>query len=153
MEQTTTYRGFTISVKQDQQAQNPFEHWDCLEPLLVKGNNHQNDWGSQDIVDFIQSHKVSEENYKKILEALYVDVSDLDKNLSAITETQELLEEIELFDFEQMESLCKIFTIPFYRGTETGYSQSDWVDTFTACLLYTSPSPRDLSTSRMPSSA
>ena len=26
-------------------------------------------------------------------------------------------------------------------------------DSFTACLLYTSPSPRDLSTSRMPSSA
>ena len=30
-----------------------------------------------------------------------------------------------------------------------------WVDdpTFSICLLYTSPSPRDLSTSRMPSSA
>ena len=27
------------------------------------------------------------------------------------------------------------------------------VDTQTSCLLYTSPSPRDLSTSRMPSSA
>ena len=27
------------------------------------------------------------------------------------------------------------------------------VDTFKRCLLYTSPSPRDLSTSRMPSSA
>ena len=26
-------------------------------------------------------------------------------------------------------------------------------DTYTTCLLYTSPSPRDLSTSRMPSSA
>ena len=26
-------------------------------------------------------------------------------------------------------------------------------ETFTGCLLYTSPSPRDLSTSRMPSSA
>ena len=27
------------------------------------------------------------------------------------------------------------------------------MDSFTTCLLYTSPSPRDLSTSRMPSSA
>ena len=34
------------------------------------------------------------------------------------------------------------------------YSQTgDKTDTTTACLLYTSPSPRDLSTSRMPSSA
>ena len=31
----------------------------------------------------------------------------------------------------------------FYTGTKSRYS----------CLLYTSPSPRDLSTSRMPSSA
>ena len=28
-----------------------------------------------------------------------------------------------------------------------------FADLFTSCLLYTSPSPRDLSTSRMPSSA
>ena len=37
---------------------------------------------------------------------------------------------------------------------EFGYEEKDepTTDTF-ACLLYTSPSPRDLSTSRMPSSA
>ena len=29
----------------------------------------------------------------------------------------------------------------------------DYVDVINICLLYTSPSPRDLSTSRMPSSA
>ena len=34
----------------------------------------------------------------------------------------------------------------FHRGL-------DRVDRFEVCLLYTSPSPRDLSTSRMPSSA
>ena len=35
-------------------------------------------------------------------------------------------------------------------------NQPEWYDKFkehTTCLLYTSPSPRDLSTSRMPSSA
>ena len=32
-------------------------------------------------------------------------------------------------------------------------SVSDMYGMFTGCLLYTSPSPRDLSTSRMPSSA
>ena len=38
----------------------------------------------------------------------------------------------------------------------SGYSSSEEVQNiseFNACLLYTSPSPRDLSTSRMPSSA
>ena len=29
----------------------------------------------------------------------------------------------------------------------------NYIDTYHSCLLYTSPSPRDLSTSRMPSSA
>ena len=32
-------------------------------------------------------------------------------------------------------------------------SDADLIATYNACLLYTSPSPRDLSTSRMPSSA
>ena len=31
--------------------------------------------------------------------------------------------------------------------------QSNITDSYASCLLYTSPSPRDLSTSRMPSSA
>ena len=35
-----------------------------------------------------------------------------------------------------------------------GFQMLDvFAETFYACLLYTSPSPRDLSTSRMPSSA
>ena len=37
--------------------------------------------------------------------------------------------------------------IPIDRGGENS------IDNYQACLLYTSPSPRDLSTSRMPSSA
>ena len=36
---------------------------------------------------------------------------------------------------------------------DRGSARSDIDSTNTACLLYTSPSPRDLSTSRMPSSA
>ena len=47
----------------------------------------------------------------------------------------------------------------FYYGTAIGYIdennvfQSVLAGSLTGCLLYTSPSPRDLSTSRMPSSA
>ena len=43
----------------------------------------------------------------------------------------------------------------FYGGhavTLLGQAHPRWVEALT-CLLYTSPSPRDLSTSRMPSSA
>ena len=39
------------------------------------------------------------------------------------------------------------------RSLDLGLSVMDWESHLKACLLYTSPSPRDLSTSRMPSSA
>ena len=37
--------------------------------------------------------------------------------------------------------------------TDRGYTLTDEIEALRDCLLYTSPSPRDLSTSRMPSSA
>ena len=41
------------------------------------------------------------------------------------------------------------------EGTGKKYAlrNGEYVDAYYICLLYTSPSPRDLSTSRMPSSA
>ena len=45
-------------------------------------------------------------------------------------------------------------TAPFEARLLLSDGQSDWVSLASyTCLLYTSPSPRDLSTSRMPSSA
>ena len=47
-----------------------------------------------------------------------------------------------------------IFYAPQYVAIEKGYFKDEGLDlTLVTCLLYTSPSPRDLSTSRMPSSA
>ena len=44
--------------------------------------------------------------------------------------------------------------LSFHEGKIIARGQSlELFDIFDACLLYTSPSPRDLSTSRMPSSA
>ena len=47
------------------------------------------------------------------------------------------------------------FTVPLLNGVIAGEYEVNMkiVDMTTGCLLYTSPSPRDLSTSRMPSSA
>ena len=47
-------------------------------------------------------------------------------------------------------TLVKIETDEGYVGWGEG---TPWGHTYVPCLLYTSPSPRDLSTSRMPSSA
>ena len=40
-----------------------------------------------------------------------------------------------------------------YGGAVIQYKDDDFTYPYNICLLYTSPSPRDLSTSRMPSSA
>ena len=42
---------------------------------------------------------------------------------------------------------------PLWKGTSGSLGNGGWPGLSHACLLYTSPSPRDLSTSRMPSSA
>ena len=62
--------------------------------------------------------------------------------------------------------ICRATSIPVIVDVDTGYGNALTVDKlirelevagasgiFLDCLLYTSPSPRDLSTSRMPSSA
>ena len=73
------------------------------------------------------------------------------RNKSAEDLTWKTLEGIEvspIYTQEDLSNLEHLGTLPgqepFTRGVKA---------TMYACLLYTSPSPRDLSTSRMPSSA
>ena len=46
-----------------------------------------------------------------------------------------------------------IFLIGLFISTQDGEKSSFYSDSSKGCLLYTSPSPRDLKLSRMPSSA
>ena len=83
---------------------------------------------------------------------------------------QTILETNTPYSGEFIPSLDDLWTILFTSGT-TGSPkgvmlphrnpalmmkterETNWIGMYTVCLLYTSPSPRDLSTSRMPSSA
>ena len=51
------------------------------------------------------------------------------------------------------EALKGEFAKPYYRKLFATVNEEDKTRLIFPCLLYTSPSPRDLSTSRMPSSA
>ena len=57
--------------------------------------------------------------------------------------------------FQDLKKVFKTETghIFVFPGSGTGGWESAISNTLNTCLLYTSPSPRDLSTSRMPSSA
>ena len=50
-------------------------------------------------------------------------------------------------------AVAAVFLLDQEYETEVLEAPATLIDSSTACLLYTSPSPRDLSTSRMPSSA
>ena len=68
-----------------------------------------------------------------------------DKSVQAEISEEQLKETIL---FEQLKKLGLLEDKP-----KTGYERIKKGETYYVCLLYTSPSPRDLSTSRMPSSA
>ena len=88
---------------------------------------------------------------------------------SSLTEpAKQIIEKLEQSKWEsqrQLSMLCKLRNIDFYKNDVLGYlrnilksnlkdsSMYQQSELFISCLLYTSPSPRDLSTSRMPSSA
>ena len=55
--------------------------------------------------------------------------------------------------FTDIPGTTQHFTIPIKFLDEDIFSDGLGFDGSSVCLLYTSPSPRDLSTSRMPSSA
>ena len=56
-------------------------------------------------------------------------------------------------DVDRHETIVSFALPAVARGWQRLESEAGQAVPFQACLLYTSPSPRDLSTSRMPSSA
>ena len=61
-----------------------------------------------------------------------------------------------IFDEDQGKQFMRTFAGAMAHTLDENLMESDnqvTFDHYTTCLLYTSPSPRDLSTSRMPSSA
>ena len=53
----------------------------------------------------------------------------------------------------QLENFTNILNEKSDQSQQITIIPKSWLSAFNHCLLYTSPSPRDLSTSRMPSSA
>ena len=79
----------------------------------------------------------------------------IDTNLKVSTTKRKLTYVRPLQDFMQLKGKFMRYRMdPTYADVTPNYYEEikEFVELYT-CLLYTSPSPRDLSTSRMPSSA
>ena len=102
-----------------------------------------------DVGDKVQFIKVGlvKENFKEILDKIFVNKVGFCVNLSVGTSSSDIIQ------YCQEKGVFYIDTVKeqwegFYANPEISLDKRS-----NFCLLYTSPSPRDLSTSRMPSSA
>ena len=83
----------------------------------------------------------------EIQQCKFANNKDMDDFLKLIPAWNDLLDEYSQFPYSG-------WTVtPHYRSGATVSFDFAWLGVSDSCLLYTSPSPRDLSTSRMPSSA
>ena len=73
--------------------------------------------------------------------------------LAHLIGTKELVNEVVLFDVASGIAKGKALDIAQSSSVDGFNVRFSGTDNYEDCLLYTSPSPRDLSTSRMPSSA
>ena len=106
----------------------------------------------------VASEKISQADLKASLQRIsstltMSDLSDCDLVIEAATENEKVKTQI-------FAKICETLKPEAILASNTSSisitrlaSASDRPERFMGCLLYTSPSPRDLSTSRMPSSA
>ena len=79
---------------------------------------------------------------------------EIKSQLAKLLATEDLVVEHKNIDTAQFNVHTRVLTLPMWdKATNVVYDMLVGHEVGHACLLYTSPSPRDLSTSRMPSSA
>lgn len=147
------YRGHTIEIIPDYDAENPWENWDCQTPLMrFSGDRHailQTHDSGDDIAGFfnhVSAHWVSR-NWRKLCEILNLDQESHDMEAreysdyygglseSRIEIFAEVLSDIANFGgwtgaidyFDALEALYNLIGIPALSTQRNGYSQGDCV--------------------------
>lgn len=144
------YKGCTISIHTDQDAENPFEAWDCEPPIATfYGARHgrfgtygdllsvyelagmlpPETWKREERVRFIREHlkcSLREFAERKRDEGLH----DVDAFASLLLDQCDVSEPPSSWReagdyFDLLETLCKLAGIACYNGQSNGYSQGD----------------------------
>eukprot|EP00831_Metopus_contortus_P032122 TRINITY_DN26037_c0_g1_i2.p2 TRINITY_DN26037_c0_g1~~TRINITY_DN26037_c0_g1_i2.p2 ORF type:complete len:174 (-),score=26.37 TRINITY_DN26037_c0_g1_i2:123-644(-) len=121
------------------------------EPLNIKQQKFLEKGGNLAFKNFMTRYDLNDQ----IPEIKYVTVAaDFYRaRLKAIVEEKEFFEKVPGFEDGKELVNERIGAEENKSNSALSYLTSGFTSTLNACLLYTSPSPRDLSTSRMPSSA
>jgi hypothetical protein len=138
MEESIEYRGFTIELVNDQNADNPFEEWDCNLPLMASyGRNEGKDYSKGEIYKYLCSVPTDNQiiRHQKVIAELFEDI-DLDYFKDNDFSKQEKIDEIRGYiekgnaSFDQLETYCNLFKIPALSTSRNGYSQGDYSNLF-----------------------
>lgn len=145
MEETIKYKGYTIEVIQDTDPVNPFEEWDGLFPIIVKGNRYTKDYSNGDIERYLVNYLTDNQlSYKmnKILSFIGMSKEDFDLDYPIEDFTKgnaksgradylrDLISEHINGDLGAMAEYCAELNIKHYYSTSRGYCQSSWADVF-----------------------
>ena len=100
----------------------------------------------------MESDLLSDREKAAVLWAEHVTLNTARESNGVFEQVQPLFNDAELVEITLMSCFFNLFN-RFVDALRVPVEVSSEVDKIKGCLLYTSPSPRDLSTSRMPSSA
>lgn len=142
MSHTEEYKGYTINIKHDTDADNPFESWDCEPPIAVYSDRgiteHSTQYGN--VTDFPY---LSREQMKKALPVVLevVGLSLLEVKREAINENypsvvsflnERLADDLyDLYHSDRLEALCNIYNAIGWAAvckSVHGCSQGDYAE-------------------------
>lgn len=141
METQENYKGFTIKIKHDTYAENPWEAWDCCVPLITISGRHsfEKDYSNGDINRFLESflsYNQVKKYQKRIFDLMNLDIEEFreehptDEYDRTDVIMNDYLPDFLSDGFGNMEKFCIEFDIKHLRTTSTGYSQGDWAELF-----------------------
>lgn len=133
--ETINYKGFEIEIIQDQNAQNPFEEWDCNLPLMYVSGDGNNDYSKGDIANFLAYALTDNQiiyHQKKLAEIFDIDLDYfVEQEFSKDDKISDIRSEIEdNTNLARFVYLAEIAKIPHLCTSSRGYSQGDYAELF-----------------------
>lgn len=140
------YRGHTVEIRHDEYAENPFEDWDVLPPMIAKYGRHEAEYGDYEIDKTIIQTLTDEqirENASDIADVLVCDLMAIARDYAddcrplkrgwMVGVLRDILHDAGL-NHETREMLADIAGIPCLNTRAIGYGQGEYSELFLIAL-------------------